>query len=54
MDMAQMGHFTRRREGPLPPHPPPSWDEHQAYEELLYWDNLIQEGYRLHPHDYDR
>ncbi|KAK7154886.1 hypothetical protein R3I93_009742 [Phoxinus phoxinus] len=52
--MAQMGHFPRRREGPLPPHPPPSWDENQAYDELLYWDNLMQEGHRLHPHDYDR
>ncbi|XP_016304628.1 spermatid perinuclear RNA-binding protein-like isoform X2 [Sinocyclocheilus anshuiensis] len=53
--MAQiMGNFPRRREGPLPPRPPPAWDEHQAYEELLYWDNLMQEGYRLHPQDYDR
>ncbi|XP_026883954.1 interleukin enhancer-binding factor 3a isoform X2 [Electrophorus electricus] len=32
----------------------PVWDEHQAYEELLYWDSLIQEGHSLHPHDYDR
>uniref|UniRef100_A0A3B4A8A9 DZF domain-containing protein n=1 Tax=Periophthalmus magnuspinnatus TaxID=409849 RepID=A0A3B4A8A9_9GOBI len=30
------------------------WDEHEAYEELLYWDDLIQRGHRLHPHDYDR
>ncbi|KAK5926999.1 hypothetical protein CgunFtcFv8_022528 [Champsocephalus gunnari] len=30
------------------------WDEHQAYEELLYWDALIQEGHRLLPHDFDR
>lgn len=52
--MAQMGNFPRRREGPLPPRPPPAWGEHQAYEELLYWDNLMQEGYRLHPQDYDR
>lgn len=52
--MAQMGNFPRRREGPLPPRPPPAWDEQQAYEELLYWDNLMQEGHRLHPQDYDR
>ncbi|XP_031610087.1 interleukin enhancer-binding factor 3-like [Oreochromis aureus] len=32
----------------------PVWDEHQAYEELLYWDSLIQQGHRLHPHDFDR
>ncbi|XP_069021944.1 interleukin enhancer-binding factor 3-like isoform X2 [Embiotoca jacksoni] len=32
----------------------PMWDEHQAYEELLYWDSLIQEGHRLLPHDFDR
>ncbi|XP_063065224.1 interleukin enhancer-binding factor 3a [Engraulis encrasicolus] len=30
------------------------WDEHEAYEELLYWDSLIQEGRRLHPQDFDR
>ncbi|XP_034543155.1 interleukin enhancer-binding factor 3-like isoform X2 [Notolabrus celidotus] len=30
------------------------WDEHQAYEELLYWDSLIQEGHQLLPHDFDR
>ncbi|XP_016890543.1 interleukin enhancer-binding factor 3-like isoform X2 [Cynoglossus semilaevis] len=30
------------------------WDEHQAYEELLYWDSLIQRGHRLLPHDFDR
>lgn len=30
------------------------WDEHQAYEELLYWDELIQQGHRLLPHDFDR
>ncbi|CAG03304.1 unnamed protein product [Tetraodon nigroviridis] len=30
------------------------WDERQAYEELLYWDRLIQEGHRLLPHDFDR
>lgn len=30
------------------------WDEQQAYEELLYWDRLIQEGHRLLPHDFDR
>ncbi|XP_051986199.1 interleukin enhancer-binding factor 3a isoform X4 [Xyrauchen texanus] len=52
--MAQMRNFPRRREGPLPPRPPPAWDEHQAYEELLYWDNLIQEGVRLHPQDFER
>lgn len=32
----------------------PMWDEHQAYEELLYWDSLIQQGHRLLPHDFDR
>ncbi|XP_047434818.1 interleukin enhancer-binding factor 3-like isoform X2 [Mugil cephalus] len=32
----------------------PMWDEHQAYEELLYWDTLIQQGHRLHPEDFDR
>ncbi|KAF7660472.1 hypothetical protein LDENG_00281710 [Lucifuga dentata] len=32
----------------------PVWDERQAYEELLYWDGLIQEGHRLLPHDFDR
>uniref|UniRef100_UPI0037E798B6 interleukin enhancer-binding factor 3-like isoform X2 n=1 Tax=Semicossyphus pulcher TaxID=241346 RepID=UPI0037E798B6 len=30
------------------------WDEHQAYEELLYWDSLIQQGHRLLPQDFDR
>ncbi|KAM4603667.1 interleukin enhancer-binding factor 3a [Polymixia lowei] len=30
------------------------WDEHKAYEELLYWDSLIQQGHRLLPHDFDR
>ncbi|XP_042340540.1 interleukin enhancer-binding factor 3-like isoform X1 [Plectropomus leopardus] len=30
------------------------WDEHQAYEELLYWDSLIQQGHRLLPHDFER
>ena len=30
------------------------WDERQAYEELLYWDSLIQDGHRLLPHDFDR
>ncbi|XP_072318514.1 interleukin enhancer-binding factor 3a [Eucyclogobius newberryi] len=30
------------------------WDEREAYEELLYWDEMIQRGHRLHPHDYDR
>ncbi|XP_076150850.1 interleukin enhancer-binding factor 3a isoform X2 [Alosa pseudoharengus] len=30
------------------------WDEQKAYEELLYWDSLIQDGHRLHPHDFDR
>ncbi|XP_052415242.1 interleukin enhancer-binding factor 3a [Carassius gibelio] len=52
--MAQMGIFPRRREGLVPPRPPPAWDEQQAYEELLYWDTLLQEGHRLHPQDYDR
>ncbi|XP_026070108.1 interleukin enhancer-binding factor 3-like isoform X4 [Carassius auratus] len=52
--MALLGNFPRRREGPLPPRPPPAWDEHQAYEELLYWDNLMQGGHRLHPEDYER
>lgn len=33
---------------------PAAWDEHQAYEELLYWDSLIQQGHRLLPHDFDR
>ncbi|XP_070712230.1 interleukin enhancer-binding factor 3-like isoform X2 [Pempheris klunzingeri] len=32
----------------------PMWDEHQAYEELLYWDSLIQQGHHLLPHDFDR
>ncbi|XP_041838435.1 interleukin enhancer-binding factor 3-like isoform X2 [Melanotaenia boesemani] len=32
----------------------PLWDEHQAYEELLYWDSLIQEGHRLLPDHFDR
>ncbi|XP_026159165.1 interleukin enhancer-binding factor 3-like isoform X2 [Mastacembelus armatus] len=32
----------------------PVWDEHQAYEELLYWDSLIQQGHRLLPQDFDR
>ncbi|GAA6220304.1 interleukin enhancer-binding factor 3-like [Lates japonicus] len=32
----------------------PLWDEHQAYEELLYWDSLIQQGHRLLPDDFDR
>lgn len=30
------------------------WDEQQAYEELMYWDNLIRQGHRLLPHDFDR
>ncbi|XP_061685626.1 interleukin enhancer-binding factor 3-like isoform X1 [Syngnathoides biaculeatus] len=30
------------------------WDEHQAYDELLHWDNLIQQGHRLRPHEFDR
>ncbi|XP_061889374.1 interleukin enhancer-binding factor 3-like [Entelurus aequoreus] len=30
------------------------WDEHHAYEELLHWDNLIQQGHRLHPHEFER
>ncbi|KAM4594364.1 interleukin enhancer-binding factor 3-like [Fundulus diaphanus] len=30
------------------------WDEQQAYEELLYWDRLIQQGHRLLPEDFDR
>lgn len=33
---------------------PMVWDEQQAYEELLYWDRLLQEGHRLLPHDFDR
>lgn len=32
----------------------PMWDELQAYEELLYWDSLIQQGHRLLPEDFDR
>ncbi|XP_071393433.1 interleukin enhancer-binding factor 3a [Centroberyx affinis] len=34
--------------------PAPMWDERKAYEELLYWDSLIQQGHRLLPHDFDR
>lgn len=30
------------------------WDEQQAYDELLYWDSVIQRGHRLLPEDYDR
>uniref|UniRef100_A0A1A7XCP9 Interleukin enhancer binding factor 3a n=1 Tax=Iconisemion striatum TaxID=60296 RepID=A0A1A7XCP9_9TELE len=30
------------------------WDEQQAYEELLYWDGVIQQGHRLLPEDFDR
>ncbi|XP_077379949.1 interleukin enhancer-binding factor 3-like isoform X1 [Festucalex cinctus] len=30
------------------------WDEHRAYDELLHWDNLIQQGLRLLPHEFDR
>ncbi|XP_061534777.1 spermatid perinuclear RNA-binding protein-like isoform X4 [Phycodurus eques] len=30
------------------------WDEHQAYDELLHWDNFIQQGHRLRPHEFDR
>lgn len=30
------------------------WDEQEAYDELLYWDSLIQEGHTLHPCDYNR
>lgn len=30
------------------------WSEHHAYEELLYWDRLVQEGRPLHPRDYKR
>ncbi|XP_028309673.1 interleukin enhancer-binding factor 3-like isoform X2 [Gouania willdenowi] len=30
------------------------WNEHQAYEELLHWDELIKQGHRLLPHDFDR
>ncbi|KAI5613812.1 interleukin enhancer binding factor 3a isoform X1 [Silurus asotus] len=30
------------------------WDEQEAYDELLYWDSLIQDGHTLHPHDYNR
>lgn len=36
------------------PVPDAVWDERQAYEELLYWDSLIQRGHRLLPHDFDR
>lgn len=32
----------------------PIWDEREAYEELLYWDDLIQRGHRLLPQDFDR
>ncbi|KAG7277273.1 hypothetical protein CRUP_036942 [Coryphaenoides rupestris] len=31
-----------------------AWDEGKAYEELLYWDSVIQQGHRLLPHDFDR
>ncbi|KAM3622578.1 uncharacterized protein V6R79_000592 [Siganus canaliculatus] len=31
-----------------------SWDEQHAYEELLYWDSLLQQGHRLLPQDFDR
>uniref|UniRef100_A0A3Q3BGY7 Interleukin enhancer binding factor 3a n=1 Tax=Kryptolebias marmoratus TaxID=37003 RepID=A0A3Q3BGY7_KRYMA len=31
-----------------------AWDEQQAYEELLYWDSLIQQGHRLIPEDFYR
>ncbi|KAJ8264039.1 hypothetical protein GJAV_G00144380 [Gymnothorax javanicus] len=34
--------------------PMPVWDERVAYEELLYWDSLVQHGRPLHPQDYDR
>ncbi|XP_064416780.1 interleukin enhancer-binding factor 3 homolog isoform X3 [Latimeria chalumnae] len=34
--------------------PLPVWDERLAYEELIYWDNLIRCGRHLHPQDYDR
>ncbi|XP_034043916.1 interleukin enhancer-binding factor 3-like isoform X2 [Thalassophryne amazonica] len=30
------------------------WNERQAYEELLYWDSLLQEGHQLLPEDFDR
>uniref|UniRef100_A0A1A8II05 Interleukin enhancer binding factor 3a n=1 Tax=Nothobranchius kuhntae TaxID=321403 RepID=A0A1A8II05_NOTKU len=30
------------------------WDEQQAYEELLYWDDVIQRGHRLLPEDFER
>ena len=30
------------------------WDEGKAYEELLSWDSLIQQGHRLLPHDFNR
>ncbi|XP_060774495.1 interleukin enhancer-binding factor 3a isoform X2 [Neoarius graeffei] len=30
------------------------WDEQEAYDELLYWDSLVQEGHVLHPRDYNR
>ncbi|KAM9314478.1 interleukin enhancer-binding factor 3a isoform 2-T2 [Pholidichthys leucotaenia] len=32
----------------------PTWDEQQAYEELLYWDSLIKQGHQLIPEDFDR
>ncbi|XP_061086047.1 interleukin enhancer-binding factor 3a isoform X3 [Conger conger] len=34
--------------------PMPVWDERLAFEELLYWDSLVQHGRVLHPHDYHR
>ncbi|XP_062853253.1 interleukin enhancer-binding factor 3a [Trichomycterus rosablanca] len=30
------------------------WEEKKAYQELLYWDELVQNGHTLHPHDYSR
>ncbi|XP_068606699.1 interleukin enhancer-binding factor 3-like [Brachionichthys hirsutus] len=31
-----------------------AWNATEAYEELLYWDSLIQAGDPLGPHDFDR
>ncbi|KAJ8363437.1 hypothetical protein SKAU_G00122680 [Synaphobranchus kaupii] len=34
--------------------PMPVWDERLAFEELLYWDSLVQHGRHLHPQDCHR
>uniref|UniRef100_A0A8C7DH98 DZF domain-containing protein n=1 Tax=Oncorhynchus kisutch TaxID=8019 RepID=A0A8C7DH98_ONCKI len=48
-------HAPKQRDITVPPSFSDAvWDERQAYEELLYWDSLIQRGHRLLPHDFDR